>query len=76
MLRHIKWQYLLFGFVIGLIGIYFIKPSEKIIYKYPTPENAGTVIYKDKNGVCYKYNVKEVDCDKNVARLKDYPLNN
>jgi hypothetical protein len=76
MLRHIKLQYLLVGLVIGIVGIYFIKPSEKIVYKYPNPENAGKITYKDKNGVCYKYNVKEVDCDKNVARMKDYPLNN
>jgi hypothetical protein len=56
--------------------VYFIKPTQKIVYKYPTPENAGKIIYKDKNGICYKYTSKELDCDKNVARLKTYPLNN
>ncbi len=76
MLRHIKLSYLAIGIIIGIIGVYFIKPTQNIIYKYPTPENAGKIIYKDKNGICYKYSSKEVDCDKNVARLKNYPLNN
>lgn len=76
MLHHIKWVYLMIGLVIGTIGVFFIKQASKIVYKYPTPENVGTITYKDKNGVCYKYNAKEVDCDKNVARLKDYPISN
>jgi hypothetical protein len=76
MIRHIKFAYLLIGIIIGIIGVYFIKPSEKVVYKYPTPQNSGLITYKDKNGVCYKYNVKELECDKNVARLKDYPLTN
>lgn len=74
MLKHIKLFPLLIGIAIGIIGIYFVKPAKNVVYKYPTPDNSKNVVYKDKNGVCYKYNAKEVDCDKNEARLKDYPL--
>ena len=35
----------------------------------------GLVVYKDKNGVCYKYIATKADCDKNESRLKDFPLN-
>jgi hypothetical protein len=45
-----------------------------VTHKYPTPENCGKVVYKDKNGICYKYSTKQVDCDKNQSRLKDFPL--
>ncbi len=76
MLKHIKILYLIIGIIIGIIGVYVIKPTQNIVYKYPNTENADKLTYKDKNGVCYKYKVNEVDCDKNVARLKDYPLSN
>lgn len=74
MLRHIKIVPLFIGLVIGFIAILMIKPEKGIIYKYPTPQNAGKIVYKDKNGVCYKYSSKEVNCDSNESRLKDFPL--
>jgi hypothetical protein len=76
MISHIKLYYVLVGIIVGIVGILFIKPTQKLIYKYPTPENAGKITYKDKNGLCYKYASKEVNCDANEARLKDYPLTN
>ena len=74
MLKHIRLVPLIVGIIIGIIGIYFVKPEQSIIYKYPTPENSGKLIYKDKNGLCYKYTSKEVNCDANESRLKDYPI--
>ena len=62
------------GLVLGIVGIYYFKPQVAVVYKYPTPENAGHVTYRDKNGVCYKYTAKAVDCDSNQAKLKTYPL--
>ncbi len=76
MLKHIHIPALLFGIILGIVGIYFIKPTQNVIYKYPNMENAGKLTYKDKNGLCYKYQYKEVDCDKNESRLKDYPIIN
>jgi hypothetical protein len=52
-----------------------MKPSQNIVYKYPTPETSEKVVYKDKNGVCYTYKAIPVDCDKNEARLRNFPLN-
>ena len=74
MLKHFLLIPFICGLVFGIIGIYFMKPQETIIYKYPTPDNMGKLTYKDKNGVCYKYKGKEVDCDKNETKLKNYPL--
>ena len=42
--------------------------------KYPTPETVDKLVYKDKNGICYKYVTKEVNCDANESRLKSFPL--
>jgi hypothetical protein len=74
MLKHIRIIPLILGIVIGIVAVMFVKPEKNIIYKYPTPETAGKIVYKDKNGVCYKYTSKQVDCDKNVSRIKDFPL--
>ena len=75
MFQHIRLAPLLIGLVIGIIGILFVKPTQNVIYKYPTPENAGKIVYKDKNDVCYVYKAQQVDCDKNESKLKDFPLN-
>jgi hypothetical protein len=74
MLKHLRPIPLIIGLVIGVIAVFFIKPQKNIVHKYPTPENAGKIVYKDKNRVCYKYSAKSVDCDKNESRIKDFPL--
>ena len=75
MLQHIRILPFIIGIVLGGIAMFFVKPQQNVTYKYPTPETSGKVVYKDKNGVCYKYSAKQQDCDKNEARLKDFPLN-
>lgn len=74
MIKHIKLVPLLLGIVIGIVAILFVKPDKKVTYKYPSPEIAKDLIYKDNNGVCYKYIPKEANCDKNESKLKDFPL--
>jgi hypothetical protein len=75
MIKHIRLFPFIGGIIIGIIAIMFIDPEKTVILKYPTPENCGKITYKDKNGVCYKYTSKEVDCDKNETKLKNFPLN-
>ena len=45
-----------------------------VITKYPNMENAGDVIYRDRNGTCFQYETKEVDCDTSEDRIMPYPL--
>ena len=56
---------------IGFLVAYSIMPQPKIIVKYPTPENAGKVIYMDNKGVCYKYTSKEVKCKSKKENSKN-----
>ena len=74
MIKHISFFPLCIGIVVGILAVVFVKPEQKIIYKYPNPQTCGKVVYKDKNGVCYKYAAKKLDCDKNETRLKNFPL--
>lgn len=75
MLKHIRIIPLVIGIAIGIIIVFFTNPIKTVVNKYPTPETANKLIFKDKNGVCYKYKSNQVDCDKNQSRLKDFPLN-
>jgi hypothetical protein len=75
MFSHIQILPLVFGIVIGVIALIFVKPEKNVIYKYPNPESSDKIIYKDKNGICYAYSPKKVDCDKNENKLKNFPLN-
>jgi hypothetical protein len=74
MFKHFMIVPFIVGIVLGILGLYFVKPEETVIFKYPTPENMGKLTYRDKNGVCYKYKGTIVDCDKNEAKLKTFPL--
>ena len=75
MLKHIQIIPLIIGIIMGICGIMFIKPDKTVVYKYPSTSEKDKTIYKDKNGVCYRYKAKEVDCDKNEAKIKAFPLN-
>lgn len=74
MLHHIRLIPLLAGLALGIVGILFAKPDQVIQYKYPLPDQAKELVYKDKNGVCFQYIPKEVNCDKNEGKLKPFPL--
>ena len=50
------------------------KAPRKTIYEYPHPQNVNERVYRDENGVCYKYSAKKVDCDANEATLRQYPI--
>jgi hypothetical protein len=74
MLQHFVWWSFALGLIVGIFGIFFVKPTMATIFKYPTPNECDKLIYKDKNGICYKYTTKEVNCDSNESRLKSFPL--
>ena len=73
-INNIQFFPFLMSFAIGIFIVYILKPSPIIIMKYPNLENAGKLIYKDRNGTCFMYETKEVDCDKNEGRIKPFPL--
>ena len=58
------------AFAIGIFLTYIYSPPKKIIIKWPTPENAGKVVYKDNADTCYKYNAKEVACPTDKDQIK------
>lgn len=73
-INHLEFFPFLVGLTIGIFCVYILKPAPLIINKYPNLENTADVIYKDRNGTCFQYTTKTVDCDKAEDRIKPYPL--
>lgn len=63
------------AFAIGLLYVYIATPHRKVVVKYPTPYNAGKVVYNDSvDGTCYKYKSDEVPCPKDGKNVKPQPI--
>ena len=63
--------YFFIALFIGLFIAYISTPAPDIIIKYPTPQNAGKIVYKDDSDVCYKYKAEEVSCPKDKSNVKN-----
>lgn len=74
MYQHFRLNGFLAGLVVGFILLYVYKTPALVVYEYPHPQNVKDRVYRDKNGVCYSYTATKVDCDKNEATLRPYPL--
>ena len=59
---------LIISFCVGILYVYISAPPPNIVMKFPSPNNAGKVVYKNKLNECYKYDYSKVDCNlsKNV----------
>ena len=53
--------YLMTSLYIGIFFVYVSYQTPDVMVQYPTPENAGKIIY-EKNDTCYKYKKLEVMC--------------
>jgi len=47
---------------IGIFLSYIQSPKKRIVIKWPTPENAGKIIYKNSSEECYTYKADETPC--------------
>lgn len=76
MFKHFETVPFLVGLGLGLLLLFFWKQKPEVIQAYPHPSNVEKNVYRDPNGVCYKYQSKEVNCDANENTLKAYPIQN
>jgi hypothetical protein len=66
--------FFLIAFVVGLVYTFVSAPAAHVVVRYPTPENAGKVTYKDDADVCYRYKVIPTTCPIDVSQLRKVPL--
>lgn len=70
----IKPTYFLISFAIGILFVYILAPKPEVIFKFPTPYNAGSVLYKDKNDTCYVYKSNKEECPLDKKLIKSQPI--
>ena len=58
----IDLSYFFLTLFLGIFIVYVTAPKPRVVIKNPTPSNAGKITYVDDNGVCYKYQKKEIMC--------------
>ena len=68
--------YFFISLFIGLLLTYSTTPPPEIVIKYPTPENAGKIIYKDNANNCFKFISEQVDCPKDISKINKIPIIN
>lgn len=74
-LKQIDPFYFVLALSIGLFFIYITNDNvPDVIILYPTPDNAGKIVYKDSGNVCYKYKSEEVKCPSNSTKVKQMPI--
>ncbi len=66
--------YFFLAFAIGLFFCYITNPTPEMVLKFPSPYNAGNIVYKDKSDSCYKYKADKVECPIDKSLIKDQPI--
>ena len=66
--------YFFAALVVGLLYTYLTSPKGTVIVRYPTPENAGKITYRDEADACYQYKVSPTNCPSDNTMIKQVPL--
>lgn len=74
LLGRIRPAYFFGAFAIGLLVCYLMTPSPQVVVKFPSPFNAGQVVYKDKASGCFKFNADKVTCPLDGKGIKAQPI--
>lgn len=64
----------LLSFAIGMLYIYLSTPPHKVVVKFPTPFNAGKVVYQDASENCFKISAEKLECPKDKGLIKPHPI--
>lgn len=66
--------YFIISFAIGLFLVYVFNPPPNVVVKFPSPYNAGKIVYRDKNDTCYVYKASSVSCPLDKSIVKPQPI--
>ena len=74
LLNYISIPVFLVSFAIGLFFIYVLGPEIKTVFIYPSPENVGKILFKDKADNCFYFEEEFVDCPKDESDISTIPI--
>lgn len=72
MLSKIHPIYFVIAFTVGLLFCYLTHPKPQVVMKFPSPYNAGKIVYKGDDDSCFKFQADKVSCpmDKNLIKAQ------
>ena len=71
-----KFAYFFTAFIVGIVICRIVEPAPEVVVKFPSPYNAGSVLYHGDHGQCYKYDADAVECPVDKDRVKKQPSEN
>lgn len=74
LLNYISIPVFLVSFAIGLFFIYILGPEIKTVFIYPSPENVGKILFKDKAENCFSFQEEIIECPKNESLISKIPM--
>ena len=74
--RYLSIYTFIVSLAIGLFIVYIWGPEERIVYVFPTPENANRIQYKDNVDNCSTFKSTEVDCPTDENEISKIPIQN
>ncbi len=66
--------YFFVAFGVGIMIVYISTPPPEIVLKFPSPYNAGQVLYRDKANSCYRYKAEDVACPRDKSKIRPQPI--
>lgn len=72
--RRINLLWFIASFAVGLLVCYVITPPPNVVVKFPSPYNAGSIVYKDGADNCFTYQADKVTCPKDTSLIKNQPI--
>jgi hypothetical protein len=74
LLHYISIPVFFISFTIGLFFVYILGPEMKTIHIYPSPENVGKVLFKDKADNCFYFEEQQIDCPSDKTKISMIPI--
>lgn len=76
MLRKLNLTAFVVAFSAGLLFIYLFTPPPEVVVKFPTPWNAGHVVYREpgSSDACYVVRATNETCPADKALIRPQPV--
>ena len=71
-MRYFNLSTFLFFFALGILVATLFAPRARVVKRHPTPDNLNQIIYTDKMGNEYRYQMKSVPCTSDAKPLPVY----
>ena len=73
-LRRIDPFVFFISLAVGFFAIYIMAPAPQVVVKFPSPHNAGKIVYRDEANTCFVYKADAVECPVNKSLIKPQPV--